>query len=715
MKNNELALELASKELNIPTNQVQTVLEMLSNGDTVPFISRYRKQQTGGLNEEQIYQIESIYKYKEELLDRQQAIIKILSEKNLLTDKLKEQILNTTVKSELESIYEPFKVGKITKATKAIELGLEPLAKRIFENKSPQFDVAREAKKYLTEQVPTVEFAIEQANFIIAQWISQNVEIKNQIKESIYNFGRIKTTKSKKVNDENDDLVFLNYYDFSTPIKYIKNHNVLAINRGVKLDKLKLEFEYKQEPLVIIILKAIDKTRNNKDNVIDAINDSLKRLILPSVEREIFSDLFEIAEKASINIFANSVEKLLTAPAITGHNILAIDPAYVNGCKIAALSENGDVLGIAKIYPNKPQEKVAEATKVVLDFINKYKITIVVIGNGTASRETELFISNIIKQNNLKVKYAIVSEVGASVYSASQIAIEEFPNLSVEERSAINIGRKFLDPLNELVKIDPKSIGVGQYQHDLNQKELEQYLNFKVQKVVNEFGVDLNTATKHILMYIAGLSKKIAQNIIEYRNSKESKNFENRNELLKVPGLGPKSFEQSVGFLRIFTSSNFFDKTIIHPESYKLASKIVEKFNLKPSEQGIDVSNLNAQSIADELNSDIYTVELILQSLASPTKKIVDNKSGFILKDSVLDVNDLKVGDTIQGTVENITDFGIFVYIGIKKNLFIHVSNLNLNRNESIFDKYYPGLVINSEITEIDLQRNRLSGKVLEN
>ncbi|MFV8468655.1 Tex-like N-terminal domain-containing protein [Mycoplasma sp. VS292A] len=705
------AIKLVAQELNIDTKQVNIVLEMLSEGATVPFISRYRKDKTGGLDEEQIYRIEALFKYKNELLERQSAIIKILKEKDLLTDELEAKILATSVKSDLEALYEPFKVGKVTKASKAIALGLEPLAKRIFENKSPNFDPEIEAKKYLSLEVTSVEFALEQANYIIAQWISQDFEIREKIKADIIKFGSIVTKQNPKVEDEG--LKFKNYYDYTIPVKYIKNHNVLAINRGEKLGILRLSFTYNESFIETIVLKKVDKTRNNKNNILEAVKDSLKRLILPSVEREIFSDLFAKAEASSIQIFANSIEKLLLAPAISGHNILAIDPAFVNGCKLAALNENGDVLEINKIFPNKPQERTAEAAKITLDMIRKHNIDIVVIGNGTASRETEAFIANLIKKNNLNIKYAIVSEVGASVYSASKLAIEEFPNLHVEERSAINIGRKFLDPLNELVKIDPKSIGVGQYQHDVNQKELEHYLDFKVQKVVNEVGVDLNTATKHILTFIAGLSPKNAENIVEYRNNKADKSFNSRFELKNIKGIGEKNFEQCIGFLRIFSSDNFLDKTIIHPESYALAQAIIRDYNLSPNDNGIDVSALQVDKLVQEYGSDKYSIDLILQALSTPTKKILDNKQGFILKDSITNVEDLQVGSVVSGTVENITDFGVFMYIGIKQSLFIHVSNLKLEAGNSIFDQYYPGMILKAEIIEIDLQRNRVTGKEL--
>ncbi|WP_036452049.1 helix-hairpin-helix domain-containing protein [Mycoplasma buteonis] len=706
---NPNVIKKVAQHLRITEKQVNIVLDLLEDKNTVPFISRYRKDLTGGLDEEQIYQIETLYKYSYELDERKNSILQILAEKKLLTDVLKEKIVNVKTKSELEALYEPFKVGKVTKATAAIELGLEPLAKVIFSNKNINFNPLIEAQKYLNKDVTTVEFALEQANYIIAQWISQDFKLREEIKENINRFGILKTSFKKSAVDEQEK--FKNYYEYQIPIRYIKNHNVLAINRGVKLKILKLDFEYSAEKLITLLLRRLDKTNKNHANLKLPAEDAFKRLIQPSVEREIFNDLFEKAEKNAILIFANSVEKLLFAPALQGHNILAIDPAFVNGCKLAALNQNGDVLEIAKIYPNAPKFEIKKAAEIVYKMILAHKIDIIVIGNGTASRETEQFIAKLIKTNNLKVKYAIVSEVGASVYSASKVAIEEFPNLSVEERSAINIGRKFLDPLNELVKIEPKSIGVGQYQHDLNEKELDNYLTFKVEKVVNTVGVDINTATKSILEYISGISSKQAEKIVAFR--KENGSFLNREQIKKVPGLGPKTYEQAIGFLRIFNSDNFLDKTFIHPESYDLANKIIKNEKLNPSEDGIKNLSLNVEELINKYNSNYYEIELILKALSNPVKNFETNKQGFLLKDELLNVEDLKLGDLVSGTVENITDFGIFVYIGIKQSLFIHISDLNLQTNDSIFDYYYPSQVIRAQITGIDLNRNRISGKII--
>nr|WP_233341696.1 Tex-like N-terminal domain-containing protein [Mycoplasmopsis bovirhinis] len=704
------AINTTALELNLNLNQVNLVLEMLANGDTVPFIARYRQNLTKGLNEEQIYKIDKLYKYYESLNKRKEAIINILSEKKLLTDDLLNKINQITTKSDLESLYEPFKVGKKTKASQAIELGLEPLAQSIYQNKNPKFDAKFEAKKYLNDKIPTIEFALEQANYIIAQWISQNTEIKDEIKKRIYSFGVLKTIAKK--NKEDPKEKFKLYYDFKLPIKYLKNHNILAINRAVNLNIVLLSFDYKFDHFVSYILYILDRKKLNEVNLKDPIIDSLKRLILPSVEREIFSELFAKAETSAIQIFSNSVEKLLNTPAIDNVTLLSIDPGFKNGCKIAVLNKNGDLLEVAKIYPTEPRKEILKAQKIVLELIKKHNVDIIVIGNGTASRETEKFISDLIKEYKLtNLKYTIVSEVGASIYSASQVAIDEFPELSVEERSAVNIGRKFLYPLNEYVKIDPKSIGVGQYQHDVNQKELDHYLTFKVQKVVNKVGVDLNLATKEILTYISGLSSKHAQNIIEHR--KEKGEFKNRLEVLEVKGIGQKTYEQAIGFLRILNSNNFLDKTFIHPDLYHLANKIIDKYNLVPNDNGLNLTHLDPKVLASELQVEYYDVKLILEALSSSVQPIKRDKTGFILKSSITNFEDLTEGEQITGFVDNITDFGIFAYIGLKESLFIPTKDLNLTNNLSQHEVFAPGQIINATITNLDKEKKRISGKLI--
>ncbi|WP_025755307.1 Tex-like N-terminal domain-containing protein [Mycoplasmopsis cricetuli] len=715
MNENNIVIENVANELQITKQQVNIVLNMLSNGDTVPFISRYRKDVTGGLSDEQIYKIEDLFNYQNELQKRKESILKILKEKNLLTEIIKKNILQCKTKSELEAIYQPYKEGKITKAAEAIALGLEPLAQKVFKNKNSNFDFFSEAQQYLNENVPTVEFAKEQINYILAQYFSQDLELREKTKQKILNYGMIVTNKTKNANDSLK--TFKNYYDYKILIKYIKNHNVMAINRGVNLKILKLNFEYKKEFIVSDFLWKYDRKKINHELFINAIEDALKRLILPSIEREIFNDLFAAAEEKSIILFSNLIEKMLNGPAVSGHNIIAIDPAFANGCKLAVLDEQGKLLDkVFKVYPPFASKFTSEknsdlASKITLNLIEKHKVSIIVIGNGTASRETEKFISDLIQEHQLSVKYAIVSEVGASVYSTSDSARKEFPNLDEQQRSAINIGRKYLDPLNELVKIDPKSLGVGQYQHDVNQKELQKYLDFKVQKVVSEIGVDLNAATKEILTYIPGLTEKHAQNILDYKNLHGS--FNNRNEVKKVKGIGPKTFEQAIGFLRIFSSNEYLDKTFIHPESYILAKNIIKDYNIVPTEEGIDISNLKTSDLAQKYNQSEFQIDLILNALNSPTKLIRNQKDGFVLKDSITNDEDLQKGQQLQGTIQNVTDFGIFLYIGVKNSLFIHSSKLNLQVNENPGDLYWPGMIVDCVIESIDLENKKISGALV--
>ncbi|MGZ9763168.1 helix-hairpin-helix domain-containing protein [Mycoplasma sp. 5912] len=713
---NQKVINLLSEKLRITTFQVNKVLSMLQEGNTIPFISRYRQDETKGLNEEQIFEIEKEYKYNVELEIRKESIIEILKEKDLLTNEIKNAIFKAQTKSELEAIYEPFKVGKITKASQAISLGLKPLADSILNNKNPKFNIHNEASKYLNDKITSIDFAIEQANFIIAQNISQDVKVRDFVKKYIIKNAHLKTKRNKSVEDPENK--FLSYYKFDRHIRDVKNYNILAINRASKLKIITKNFEYKKEPIINGILRIVDKHKINEKNLLLPLQDALKRLILTSIETEIFNELFEIAQHKAIQIFANSVEKLLTAPATYGHTVLSIDPGYKNGCKIAVLNPNGDVLKVDKIFPSftrfysKENNNQPSATGKLKELFAQFpQIDIVVIGNGTASQETERFIAEFIKKRKIKVKWTVVSEVGASVYSASKVAQEEFPNLSVEERSAINIGRKFLDPLNELVKIDPKSIGVGQYQHDVNQKELEESLNHKVNKVVNETGVDLNSATKSILSYVSGLNKANVEKILEHRRNNGV--FTNRKQLLSIKGLGEKTYQQCIGFLRIFNSDNFLDKTFIHPESYDLANKIINKYNLIPNEKGIDVSHLNIEQLIDEFNSNEYDIKLILDALSNPIKNFDKDKTGFLVKDFYLDEWELNPGNKLKGTVENVTDFGLFIYIGLKKHLFVPKKDANL-LGSSIYEQFYVGMIVDTEIVEIDEKRHRISGKIID-
>ncbi|AWX69455.1 helix-hairpin-helix domain-containing protein [[Mycoplasma] anseris] len=713
-----ISITNVAKKLQIKESQVIVVLELLKEGATIPFIARYRQSQTEGLNEEQIASITELYEYDVALNKRKEYVLNILEEKQLLTEELKNKINLAETKQELENIYEPFKIGKKTKASEAIALGLEPLAKKIETEKDEKFNVFNEARKYIKEPLKTVEEVLEQTKFIIAQDISQDISTREYIKDQIFNYGFIVTKVKKNAEDEKE--VFKQYYDFKEKISRIPNYRVLAISRGEEKKILSYDMEFNEKKIVYDLNNKYFVNKRTAFIIRECIDDSLKRLLIPSIIREIKTDLFAKAEKEAIKLFAESLEQMLLAPATKNKRILAIDPAYINGCKLAMLDANGNFLDKGIIFPTPPLNKIKEATSIVTEFIEKYKVDLIIIGNGTASRETEEFIAKLLQKRKTiypqeQIKYAVVSEVGASVYSASKLAQEEFPTLSVEERSAINIGRRFQDPLNELIKIDPKSIGVGQYQHDVNQKELSEQLKFKTDKVVNLVGVDLNSATKVILSYISGLSNSIAENIIQYRL--ENGNFKSRTELKKVKGLGPKAYEQSVGFLRIHDSKVFYDKTNIHPESYKLADALVKELD-------IDLTNINKEKLesaninelANKLGSNKYDIQLIIDSLLSPEKDIRDNKQGFILSDKVLSIDDIHEGLEINAQVQNITDFGAFVFFGIKQNALIHISHMKKTPNHFIkhpSEVLKVGQNVLIKILEVDKERERIQAQLI--
>lgn len=714
-----ISITFVAQKLNLKENQVETVLKLMEEGATVPFIARYRKGVTGGLDEEVIQQIAEMYEYNVELNKRKEAIIQILKEKGLLTPEIEAKLKEASTKSEVENIYEPFKVGKKTKASDAIALGLEPLAKAIMEATDEKFNPFKEAEKYLNEKVPTVDFAIEQAKFIISQIMSQDPSTREYVKKQIYDFGYIETKLKNAEIDEKQ--VFKQYYEYKERIKFIPNHRVLAVTRGEDLKILSYSMSYNEQKIMYDLNNKYFKIKRTGKIIYDSLKDALDRLIYPSIEREIKADLFERAEKEAIHLFAENLESMLLWPAVKNRTVMAIDPAFINGCKIAILDPNGKFLAKSIIFPNTHKDN-EPSKKVVNDLLDRYhSINTIVIGNGTASRETENFISNLIKERRAQepsrnIQYAIVSEIGASVYSASKVAIEEFPNLSVEERSAINIGRRYQDPLNELIKIDPKAIGVGQYQHDVNQKELSKALEFKVDKVVNMVGVDLNSATKEILGYISGLSSTLAKNIIDYRE--KHKSFKTREELKEVKGLGDKAYEQCVGFLRIHDSKNFYDRTSIHPESYFLAQQVVDKLNLDLADVDAKiVKEQDTKKLANEFKSNEYDIQLILDSLVNPMKDIREDKAGYMLKDDVLNIEDIKEGMIFDGTILNITDFGIFVYIGIpKSSVLVHITHMKKTKDEYI---KHPSEIVKTgdnvkvEIIEIEKDRNRIQGRLI--
>jgi len=700
--NKEIITKL-SESLDIKEKQIETVLSLLEEGATIPFIARYRKEATGNLDETKIKEISDVYNYQVNLLEKKDNTIKLIDEKGMLTEDVKAAILACEKLSEVDEIYKPYKEGKKTKASIAIELGLEPLAK-IMMSFPTKGDMDTLASKY---DMPKEE-AIEHAKYIISEWISNNTYYKSSTKNFISNTGSIVTKKKKGAEDEAS--VYEMYYDFTDKIKYIKGYRVLAINRGEKEKVLSVKLDYDESSIYEHLCSKIIK---NKDSFVvpyieEAIKDSLKRLMLPSIERLIRSDLTETSETSAIDTFGTNLKNILMTSPIKGSRVLGFDPAFRTGCKLAALDENGNVLDIGVIYPNEPVNDKEGSKKKLLDMINKYNIDLIAIGNGTASRESSEFVADSIKGTN--VKYTVVSEAGASVYSASKEAIGEFPELTVEKRSAISIGRRLQDPLSELVKIDPKSIGVGEYQHDVNQKELSEKLDFVVMSVVNEVGVNVNTASANILGYISGMTKSIITKLMKY---KENHIIKSREELKKA-GLSDKAYEQAIGFLRITEGENPLDKTRIHPESYEATLKLLNELNLNINDLGKSefietLKKVKAGDYTEKLGIDIYTLEDIIAELISPAKDVREEINAPVLRSDVLDLKDLKPGMKLSGTVRNVTSFGAFVDIGLHDDGFIHISKMSKSFVSNPNDVLSAGDVIDCYVLEILENKNKVA------
>lgn len=668
---NETIIKELTKELNIKDTQINAVLKLLSQGATIPFIARYRKEVTGNLNEDEIRTIEESYRYQENLLKKKEDTIRLIDEKGLLTDEIKTNILNATKLAEIEDIYRPFKEKKKTKATEAIKAGLEPLAKKIM-----SFPEKGNMESLASGYNMDTDKAIEGAGYIIAEWISDNASTRKYIRNFITNTGFI--VSSKKGKSEDEKKTYEMYYEFREKIKYAKHFHILAMNRGEEEKILSISLDYDFDNIILNQEHKFIKNERSfvSDTVKAAIKDALKRLILPSVEREIRSELTDTASSKAILTFQDNLEHLLLTPPIKNSNVLGFDPAFRTGCKLAVLSPSGALETIAVIYPHEPVNDKAGAAKKLLELIDKYKIDIIAIGNGTASRESEKFVSETIK--GTKCKYIIVSEAGASIYSASPLAKEEFPDLTVEKRSAISIGRRLQDPLSELVKIDPKSIGVGEYQYDVNQKELASGLDFTVLKVVNEVGVNVNTASPSILKYISGLTKPTITKLMS------AKPFKTREDIAKVKGISAKVYEQAIGFLRIKDGLNPLDNTGIHPESYLLTNNILQELNLNIKNINTDdfkeaLRKADAKILASKLNADIYTVTDILQELQNPGLDIRENLDAPILKSDILTIDDLKIGMQLDGTIRNVTSFGAFVDIGLHDDGLVHISKMSKN------------------------------------
>ena len=700
---NEIVIEELSSELNIKINQIKAVLTLLEEGSTIPFIARYRKEATGALDENQITKIEEKYRYYNNLMERKETVIRLIDEKGMLTDEIKKNILNCTKLVEVEDIYLPYKEKKKTKATEAIKMGLEPLAKAImaFPTKG--------SLESLCGIVPNVEkdVALENTKYIISEWISDNAYYRKFVRNYIWNNASIVSKIKKNAVDEKKTYEI--YYDFTEKVKYIKPYRVLAINRAEKENVISVKLDYDNDYIFNSLSNKIIKNKESfvVDYVNDAIKDALKRLIYPSIERDVRSELTEKSEDNAIEVFKDNLENLLMTRPVKGYRVLGFDPAFRTGCKLACLDEKGNVLHKDVIYPHEPKnEKEASRIK-LLNLIKTYNINLIAIGNGTASRESEEFVANTIK--DLKdVYYTIVSEAGASVYSASKEAQREFPDYEVQERSAVSIGRRVIDPLSELVKIDPKSIGVGEYQHDVNSKKLTESLDNTVSKVVNEVGVNINTASNFILKYVSGLTATVINKIQKF---KEKKEFTSREEIKKLTT--DKVYEQCVGFLRINNSINPLDNTGIHPESYELTSKLLKLLNLdikdiKTEEFKHKLENIDLEKLTKELNSDIYTVTDIIKELKNHGLDPRSEAPETILRSDILTIDDLSIGMELKGTVRNVASFGAFVDIGLHDDGLLHMSKMSKNFVKDPKDIVSVGDILTVYISDIDKNKGKV-------
>ncbi len=700
-----------AEESKITSKQVQAVLKLLSEGNTIPFIARYRKEATGGLEEVVINEINKVYQYEIDLKKRKEDVIRLIAEKGMLTPELEQQINNAEKLVDVEDLYRPYKEKKKTKATEAIAKGLQPLAEYI-SKQSETSNVKEEAKKYLNDEVLSIEDAITNALYIIAENNSDDATIRKWTRTFIYHFGSIATKIKKNAVDEKG--IYSMYYDYKELISQIKPHRILAINRGENEKILNVSFVYDENEILKHYNNKIVHCSNNEIislyNI--AIADSFKRLIKPSIEREIWSDLFEKASDIAIEVFGKNATQLFMQAPIKNKMVLGVDPAYRTGCKLAVVDSTGKFIAKAVIYPHEPVKKYDEALKIIRDIINKYNIEIIAIGNGTASRETESFVAEAIKGVNRNISYALVSEAGASVYSASDEARKEFPDFHVEERSAVSIARRIIDPLAELVKIDPKAIGVGQYQHDVSQKKLDQELEFVVTYAVNQVGVDVNTASTALLKYVSGLSNSIATNIVKKRD--EIGKFLNRDDLRNIPRFTDKILQQSIGFLRIKDGNNPLDATSIHPESYFIADAILKDLNIPYSLIGKEeiqnkLDNIDKDKYIKMYNVDEFTLDDIVKALKMPDVDPRDDFDKPLLKSDVLKISDLKPNMKLEGTVRNLVDFGAFIDIGVKQDGLVHISKITKRFIKHPMEVLKVGQIVTVWVLDVDEKRSRIS------
>lgn len=714
---NELIIKEIAKDLNINVKQVNTVLELLSEGNTVPFIARYRKEATGALDEEMIRKINEVYEYQANLLKRKEDVIRLIDEKGMLTDELKMSIMNCSKLVEVEDLYRPYKEKKKTKATEAIAMGLEPLAKMIMSFPTSG-SIEDMASKFIKDDLD-VQKCIEGAKYIIAEWISDNASYRKWIRGYFYKNGIISSSIKKNASDDNK--VYEMYYDYNEPVKWIKAHRILALNRGEKEKVLNVSIDVDKEGIISFLEKKLIK--NDKSFVTcyvkEAIEDSYKRLIEPSIVREIRSDLTEVGEEAAIDNFGKNLEALLLTPPMKEKVVLAFDPGFVNGCKLAVVDKNGKYLDSTVIKPflnGNTEERIRLSKEVVVQLIKKYNVDIIAIGNGTASRESEKFCAEMIKEYNLDCKYVIVSEAGASIYSASNVAIEEFPDLAVEKRSAVSIGRRLQDPLAELVKIPPDGIGVGLYQHDVSQKKLSNSLDFVVEKCVNSVGVNINTASASLLKYVSGVTKKAIEKIINYRE--KNGRITSREEIKKKKLLSDKVYEQAIGFLRVVDGDNILDSTAIHPESYEVALKLLADLGYSREDIGSSelikkLDSINVEEYQIKLNTDTYTLEDVIASLKKPNLDPRDEMPQPLLKSDVLDIKDLTVGMKLQGTVRNVVDFGAFIDIGLHNDGLAHISKLTDKYIKHPSEVVSVGDIVDCYVEDISLEKGKVSLSLL--
>ena len=707
-------IQIIAGEFNIKPVQVENTIKLIDEGNTIPFIARYRKEVTGNLSDEVLRDLNDRLNYLRNLEKRKEEVIKIIDEQGKLTDELLASIGTSKTLAEVEDLYRPYKQKKRTRAIIAKEKGLEPLAQIIVEQKEKR-DILEIASEYISEEkkVETAEEAIAGAKDIIAEDISDNAKYRKYIKSSCYREALIETKASKPEEKSNYEM----YYDFSEEIKKIPSHRILAINRGEKEEFLKVKLSKPEDKILYYIEKDIIKGETQFTEILkDTVLDSYKRLIEPSVEREIRSDLTEKAEEQAIKVFGENAKQLLLGAPLKDLVVMGFDPAYRTGCKIAVIDETGKVLDTTTVYPTAPQNDVEGAKKVLIGLIKKHNINMIAIGNGTASRESEMFVSELIKEAEHEVYYAIVSEAGASVYSASKLATEEYPDINVSLRGAISIARRLQDPLAELVKIDPKAIGVGQYQHDVDQKRLSESLTGVVEDAVNKVGVDLNTATPSLLSYVSGINKTIAKNIVTYRD--ENGKFKNRKQLLKVAKLGNAAFKQCAGFVRVFDGENPLEVTAVHPESYEVAERLLDKLGFskkdlldkkKLIEIQLKMNSININKVSEELEIGALTLEDIIKELSKPGRDPREDMPKPILRSDVLKLEDLKEGMVLNGTVRNVIDFGAFIDIGVKHDGLVHISELSDKYVKNPRDIVAVGDIVKVKVIGIDLEKQKVA------